>query len=198
MRAPALIVALCLALPAQMSWAAQAKPAPAKPEPAKPAPAQTPAAKPAPPAAQPAKPAEKPEPPKPAPGAKPPAPAPPAPPQAESYTYDPSGRRDPFMTLIGTGSQPRNTIQRGEGKAGLAVAELSVRGVMLTRGAFIATVQGPDGKTFIIHAGDKLADGVVKSINAEGLVVVQDVNDPLSLVKQREVSKKLRSLEVKQ
>jgi Tfp pilus assembly protein PilP len=89
-------------------------------------------------------------------------------------------------------------LQRGEGKAGLSVAELSVRGVMQSRGAFIATVQGPDGKTFIIHAGDKLADGLVRAVNAEGIVVVQEVNDPLSLVKQREVSKKLRSLEAKQ
>ena len=29
----------------------------------------------------------------------------------------------------------------------------------------------------------------------QGLVIVQDVNDPLSLVKQREVRKLLRSLE---
>jgi hypothetical protein len=59
-------------------------------------------------------------------------------------------------------------------------------------------VQGPDGKTFLIRSGDKLADGQVRAVNAEGIVVVQEVNDPLSLVKQREVSKKLRSLEAKQ
>ena len=95
------------------------------------------------------------------------------------------------------GSGPRLTIQRGEGKAGLSVAELSVRGVMQSRGGFIATVQGPDGKTYIIHAGDKLADGVVRAVNAEGIIVVQEVSDPLSLVRQREVSRKLRSLEAK-
>ena len=126
----------------------------------------------------------------------PPAPTPP-PPQREIYMYDPAGRRDPFTDLISQGSGPRITLQRGEGKAGLSVAELSVRGIMQSRGGFLATVQGPDGKTFILHAGDKLADGVVRSVNAEGIVVVQEVNDPLSLVKQREVSKKLRSLEAK-
>lgn len=141
-------------------------------------------AKPAPPAQPPA-------------ASAPPAPAPP-PPQSENYLYDPAGRRDPFSNLLRQGTGPRIQLLRGEGKAGLSVAELSVRGVMQSRGGFLATVQGPDGKTFIIHAGDKLADGVVRAVNAEGIVVVQEVHDPLSLVKQREVSKKLRSLEAKQ
>ena len=48
------------------------------------------------------------------------------------------------------------------------------------------------------HTGDRLFDGIVRAVNAEGLVIVQEVNDPLSLVKQREVSKKLRSLEAKE
>jgi hypothetical protein len=56
-------------------------------------------------------------------------------------------------------------------------------------------IQGPDNKTYIVHSGDKLLDGTIKSITAQGLIVIQDVNDPLSLVKQREVSKLLRSLE---
>jgi hypothetical protein len=136
----------------------------------------------------------------PAPQVQPTVAPPPPPPaaQPDSYTYDPGGRRDPFTNLLGVGSGPRVPLMRGEGKAGLAVAELSVRGVMQNRGGFIAMVQGPDGKTFLLRSGDKLADGTVRAVNAEGIVVVQDVNDPLSLVKQREVSKKLRSLEAKQ
>jgi hypothetical protein len=43
--------------------------------------------------------------------------------------------------------------------------------------------------------GDKLADGVIKAVTLQGLVIVQEVNDPLSLVKQREVTRRLRSLE---
>jgi Tfp pilus assembly protein PilP len=167
MRASLLLIVLFLVAPAAL--AGQAKPAPPAAQPA----VQTP-----PPAAA-------------------PAPQPPPPTPAENYSYDASGRRDPFLNLLGTGNEP-GTARRAEGKAGLMVAELSVRGVMQTRGAFIAMVQGPDGKTFLIHQGDRLADGLVRAVNAEGLVVVQDVNDPLSLVKQREVSKKLRSLEAKQ
>jgi type IV pilus assembly protein PilP len=123
------------------------------------------------------------------------APVAPASPLPESYTYDPSGRRDPFLNLLGSNQEARTAVVRGEGKAGLTIAEVSVRGVIQSHGRYIAMVQGPDGKTFLIHQGDKLADGLVKAVNAEGLVVVQDVNDPL--VKQREVTKKLRSLEAR-
>ena len=77
----------------------------------------------------------------------------------------------------------------------MALAEVSVRGVMQGRGTLVAMVQGPDNKTYIVHQGDKFLDGTIKAITAQGLVVMQEVNDPLSLVKQREVRKLLRSLE---
>jgi type IV pilus assembly protein PilP len=117
---------------------------------------------------------------------------PPAPP--ENYSYQPDGRRDPFLNLVGTGAEPK-VAQRGEGPAGLMVGEISVRGVLQSRGALVAMIQGPDNKTYVIHQGDKLADGVVKSVTPDGLVIVQEINDPLSIVKQREVRKLLRSIE---
>jgi type IV pilus assembly protein PilP len=131
----------------------------------------------------------------PPPRATPPTPqAPPQPPEA--YTYNPDGRRDPFMSLMGAGAdQGRGTNSRAEGVAGMTVAEISVRGVLQSRGTMIAMVQGPDNRTYIVRGGDKLADGTVQSVTAEGLVIVQEVNDPLSLVKQRVVRKSLRSLE---
>ena len=119
------------------------------------------------------------------------APAPPAP---EVYTYRAEGRRDPFQSLVGVGTN-NATSRKGEGAAGLAVAEISVHGVMQSRGALVAMITGPDKKTYIVHQGDKLLDGTIKSITPQGLVVGQEVNDPLSLVKQREVRKLLRSLE---
>ena len=47
----------------------------------------------------------------------------------------------------------------------------------------------------MVHQNDKLLDGTVKAITAQGMVILQDVNDPLSLVKQKEVRKMLRGLE---
>ena len=127
-----------------------------------------------------------------------PAPAqPPAKPVAppDTYTYDPGQRRDPFVSLVGRGAEPGLSLKKGEGAASLTVAEVSVRGVVESRGVFVAMVQGPDTKTFLVHQGDKFVDGTIKAITPQGLVIVQDVNDPLSLVKQREVRKLLRSYE---
>jgi Tfp pilus assembly protein PilP len=143
-------------------------------------------------------------------GAQPPAPAPappPAavtpsqptsasqPPQAENYSYLPEGRRDPFLSLVGTGGDNRSNTRRGDGAAGIGIAELTVKGVLQSRTGLVAMIQGPDKKTYIVHQGDKLADGTIKTITPQGLVLMQEVNDPLSLVKQREVTKLLRSPE---
>jgi Tfp pilus assembly protein PilP len=119
----------------------------------------------------------------------------PAPPPTEVYTYSPQGRRDPFLNLLGTGAEP-TTGKRGEGPAGMTSAEISVRGVLESRGALVAMISGPDGKTYVVHSGDKLADGTIKSVTPQGLIILQEVNDPLSLVKQREITKLLRALEV--
>ena len=43
--------------------------------------------------------------------------------------------------------------------------------------------------------GDRLFDGSVKSIVQDKVVFSQEVNDPLSLVKQREIPKAVRSAE---
>ena len=48
------------------------------------------------------------------------------------------------------------------------------------------------GKVYTVRAGDKLADGVIRQVNATSVVILQEVNDPLSLEKQREVRKFLR------
>jgi hypothetical protein len=47
----------------------------------------------------------------------------------------------------------------------------------------------------MVKAGDKLLDGTVKSANLQGLIIVQNVNDPLSLDRTREIRKPLRSAE---
>ncbi len=141
-----------------------------------------------------------------APAATPPAPAPapppaaaaaPAsqPPAAENYTYQPDGRRDPFLSLVGVGGEQHAMSRKGEGPSGLSVNDVSVRGVMESRGALVAMIQGPDNKTYIVRQGDKLLDGTIKTVTPQGLIVIQEVNDPLSLVKQREIRKFLRSVE---
>jgi Tfp pilus assembly protein PilP len=139
------------------------------------------------PAQPPAKKDAAPAPPKPNPN----LPAPPA-----NYEYASDGRRDPFLSLVNRGidmaGQPQQSTRRADGVPGLLTAEVTVRGIVQTRGAFVAMVAGADGKVYSVRAGDKLADGVVRTVTADAVVIVQEVNDPLSLEKQREVRKLLR------
>jgi hypothetical protein len=116
-------------------------------------------------------------------------------PAAEPYSYNPEGRRDPFVSLVSRGSDPVPGGRRAEGLSGLSTAELMVKGVLLSRGTYLALVQGADGKTFTAHVNDKLVDGTIRSITPQGLVIMQEVNDPLSLIKQKEVRKGLRALD---
>lgn len=116
-------------------------------------------------------------------------------PAPEPFTYDAEGRRDPFLSLLGRGADPRTPTARPSGVAGLLIADVTVKGIVRDKDGYIAMVQGTEGKTFIVRPGDRLFDGSVKSIVADKVVFSQDVNDPLSLVKQREVPKAVRPSE---
>jgi Tfp pilus assembly protein PilP len=114
-----------------------------------------------------------------------------------NFEYAPQGRRDPFISLVKRGkdtneSKGAATAKRAEGVPGMMVGELTVRGIMQTRGAWVAMVSGADNKVYTLRAGDKLADGVIRQVTATSVVILQEVNDPLSLEKQREVRKFLR------
>src|SRR6185436_7798242 len=70
----------------------------------------------------------------------------------DTYTYESGGRRDPFVSLIGTGIEPPVAAPKSaDGPAGMTVNEISVRGVMQSRAGLVAMVQGPDKKTYLVH-----------------------------------------------
>jgi Tfp pilus assembly protein PilP len=128
--------------------------------------------------------------------------APNQPPSADGatapYTYQADGRRDPFQSLTATTTDDKAPRPTAAGIAGIRIDELSVRGVMRSRDRMVAMVTGPDNRTYVVHQGDKLADGIVKNINPQGLVLVQNVDDPRAKEKTREVRKLLRSEDEKE
>jgi hypothetical protein len=130
-------------------------------------------------------------------GAADPAPAPAAaaaPRTGSGYLYEAGGRRDPFQALD-RASDPRAAAGKTNGLAGLMINEATVKGVVKSRGRMLAMVQAPDNKTYIVKASDRLLDGEVRAVTAEAVVFVQNVNDPLSPVRQREIRKPLRIVE---
>jgi type IV pilus assembly protein PilP len=115
--------------------------------------------------------------------------------EPQGFTYDPQGRRDPFVSLLRRGVDSPQSRVRLAGLAGMGTAEVSLRGTLQSQGAWVGILQGVDGKTYIVRAGDKLVDGTIRSISGDAMVILQQVNDPLSLEKQREVRKMLRQTE---
>jgi Tfp pilus assembly protein PilP len=118
-------------------------------------------------------------------------------PEPVGFTYKPDGRRDPFVSLARRGADTRLGADglRPAGLAGLATGELTLRGTLRSRDGFVAMLEGSDQKTYIVRPGDKLFDGTISSISQNDLVILQQVDDPLSLEKQREVRKGLRQVE---
>ena len=98
------------------------------------------------------------------------------------------------MSLLSRGIEPA-TGKKLTGLSSLTTGEVMVRGVMQSRNSYVALLSGPDGKTYSARVNDRLLDGIIRSVTPQGIVIMQEVNDPLSLVKQREVRKGLRTAE---
>ena len=168
--------------------------------------AQEPAA-PAPATSVPASPAEA------APGATTPAsgmpvdtPRPPLDSELETggYSYNSQGRRDPFISLQRPVSADRGPKTRKPGMEGFLIQEVALKGIVKTTGGgtglaqrsgFIAMFLGADGKSYFVTTGQRLFDGVITAVDATSVTFRQEVTDPLSPVKTREVRKSLYASE---
>jgi hypothetical protein len=122
--------------------------------------------------------------------------APGAPVPPPNYEYARDGRPDPFVSLVNKGTDAvggRNVpLVRPDGVAGILVDEVVVRGVIESRGSWLAMVGTTTGRTYAVRPGDRLMDGSVRAITRESIVLLQDVNEPLAREKHREVRKYLR------
>lgn len=109
---------------------------------------------------------------------------------ADTYRYDPQGRRDPFRSLIG----PAPQLDRGsrpEGLPGFLIDELKLQGIFRTRQGFTAMMNAPDNKGYSVRVSTKVLDGEVVRITATSVVFRQEVNDPTRIERYREVVKDL-------
>jgi Tfp pilus assembly protein PilP len=137
---------------------------------------------------------------------QPPAPGPAAPATAttpatrvpplepQGYDYKPAGRRDPFISLVRRTTQAAGTSanSRPTGLGGLSIEQIRMTGVVKGRQGFSAIVKGVDNRTYYVKAGDELFDGKVRAVTADAMFLLQNVNDPLSDAKTREIKRLLR------
>lgn len=95
-------------------------------------------------------------------------------PATPEFVYDPSGRRDPFESLVTLKKQtgpaldaPKTPLQSYE------LGQLRLIGVIVGKGQPRAMVLAPDGKSYILTKGIKVGknDGVVKDISSEAVKI---------------------------
>jgi hypothetical protein len=108
------------------------------------------------------------------------------------WTYNPQGRRDPFVSLLKpVGPAGDQKGPRPQGIAGFLIQEVALKGVVKTPEGFISMLLGPDGKSYFCKLGQRLYDGAIIAMDQATVTFRQEVTDPLSPVKTREVKKTL-------
>jgi type IV pilus assembly protein PilP len=117
-------------------------------------------------------------------------------PEFSGASYDPSGRRDPFLPMYQPGQQLEldaslPPLQR------VGLTELSLIGVIWGNYGYTAMVQTPDGKGYSIRRGTRIGpnNGVVSSITERGIIVQERFTDVYGNKQEREYVKLLHPKE---
>lgn len=112
-------------------------------------------------------------------------------PDPTGYSYNPQGRRDPFVSLLKPVSADQGVKTRRPGMEGFLIQEVALKGIVRTPKGYTAMLLGTDGKSYFVQEGQRMFDGVVTKIDATAVTFRQEITDPLSTVKSRDVKKTL-------
>jgi len=124
--------------------------------------------------------------------------------EAGGYSYNSAGRRDPFVSLQRPVAADRGPKTRKPGMEGFLIQEVALKGIVKTTGGgtgvaqkrgYIAIMLGADGKSYFVTTGQRLYDGLITAVDATSVTFRQEVTDPLSPAKTREVRKSLYASE---
>jgi Tfp pilus assembly protein PilP len=107
-----------------------------------------------------------------------------------SYVYTQQGRRDPFVSLLKPVGESGDRKRR-PGMEGFLIQEVALKGIVKDKTGYVAMLLGTDGKSYFVHVGQRLYDGVITAIDAATVTFRQEVTDPLSSVRSRDVKKTL-------
>jgi Tfp pilus assembly protein PilP len=111
-------------------------------------------------------------------------------PQPGDYTYSAGGRRDPFVSLL---KPVEGTVKtnRPVGMEGFLIQEVALKGIVKTKEGYISMIVGPDSKAYFCTVGQRLFDGGITAMDQTSVTFRQEVTDPLSPVKVRDIRKSL-------
>ncbi|MEK6814831.1 MAG: pilus assembly protein PilP [Nitrospirota bacterium] len=123
----------------------------------------------------------------------------PQPLKAEDYFYNPSGRRDPFLSLL--------VLQRESERARMAgdipplerhaIPEMRVIGIVAGPSGYVAMLEMPDGRGYSVREGSIVGrnKGVVRRIDRGSVIVEEALKTRLGELQQRKYTLELRKKE---
>ena len=115
--------------------------------------------------------------------------------EKKEYTYDPTGKRDPFRSaILGESLRGKETLpplQRRE------ISELKLIGIIWNSAGYNAMLETPDGKGYTIKAGTIVGPkkGIVKKITKRTVLIEEKYMDIIGEMKTREIIMELPSKE---
>lgn len=112
------------------------------------------------------------------------------------HSYDPSGRRDPFMPVLeqlglGLIDPTLPPLQR------VGLTEMNLIAVVWGAYGYMAMIQTPDGKGYTVRRGTRIGpnNGVVSAVTEKGIVVQERFTDVYGSKQEREYVKLLHPKE---
>ena len=108
---------------------------------------------------------------------------------ASSFSYDPEGRRDPFKNLM-AGRDVKEKPGAG-GLAQLSIGDMTLVGIVKSKGRLTAIVSGPQGFPHFVKTGDRFADGYVLDIQETQAVFRVTTEKGIPLMRPKDIVKEI-------
>lgn len=115
--------------------------------------------------------------------------------EKNEYSYDPSGKTDPFQPFVADEELKKTAISKGNSPLqNLDLGQLTLVGVISTKNP-AAMVQDSTGRGYILHLGTRVGtrDGTVTSILAARITITEIVRDFIGRTKQQPVTLRMSS-----
>ncbi|MGH7233230.1 MAG: pilus assembly protein PilP [Nitrospiraceae bacterium] len=113
------------------------------------------------------------------------------------YSYNASGRREPFSAIVKNGRLPGEENQNLPPLQRIGLTELNLIGIIWGGFGYSAMVQAPDGKGYTVRQGTRIGpnNGTVSSITENAIIVHERFTDVYGNKQVREYVKLLHAKE---